>query len=56
MKQLNFGEGLTYLSVTQVSICELDGKIGVDIVHQVLPSLVYLRKEGKFFKKHHDRL
>ena len=33
----------------QVRICELDGKIGADIVYQVLASPVYLRKEGKFF-------
>ena len=38
------------MSIMQVRICELDGKIGVDIVDQVLPSLVYLRKEGKSIK------
>ena len=32
------------------------GKIWVDIVDQVLASLVYLRKEGKFFEKYHNRL
>lgn len=37
----------------QVRICELDRKIGVDIIDQVFASLVYLRKEGKFFENHH---
>jgi hypothetical protein len=58
MKQPIFGEALTYLSVMQVRILKLDGKIGVDIrvVDQVLASLVYLRKEGKFFEKHNRPL
>ena len=34
----------------QVRICEFGRKIEDDNVDQVLPSLVYLRKEGKFFE------
>ena len=47
---------LTYLSVVQVRTCELDGESEIDIVDQVSASLVYLRKEGKFFERYHKRL
>ena len=36
----------------QVRIRELDGKIGTHIVDQVSASLVYLKKEGKFFERY----